>query len=136
MIVVDSNILLYLYLPSGPYSQQAEQLLHIDSEWVAPWLWRSEFRNALTLYLRQQQLTLEGACLIMRKAENLMREHEYEVSSVTVLTLAATSGCTAYDCEFVVVAQELKVPLVTVDKKVIKAFPNIAIALEKFVSQS
>jgi len=135
MIVVDSNILLYLYLPSGPHSQQAEQLLRLDSEWVAPWLWRSEFRNALTLYLRQQQLTLEGAGLIMRKAENLMREHEYEVSSVTVLTLAATSGCTAYDCEFVAVAQELKVPLVTVDKKVIKAFPNIAIALEKFVSQ-
>jgi len=134
MIVVDTNIPLYFYLPAGERSQQAEQALCLDSDWVAPLLWRSEFRNGLILYVRQQLLTLPDALLIMQKAENLMRGNEYQVSSATVLNLATTSGCTAYDCEFVALAQELNVSLVTVDKQILRAFPAIAIALNQFVS--
>ncbi len=46
MIVVDSNVLAYLYLP-GEYTAAAEVLLEHDSDWAAPILWRSEFRNIL-----------------------------------------------------------------------------------------
>jgi len=134
MIVVDTNILLYFYLFSE-YSIQAEQAFNRDSNWVAPFLWRSEFRNALMLYLRKKILTLEDISLMMQNAEAQMREHEYEVSSTTVINLAASSDCSAYDCEFVALAQELEVPLITVDKKVIRAFPKTAIPLEKFVLQ-
>lgn len=49
MIVVDSNVLAYLYLP-GEYSTAAEALLEQDSDWAAPILWRSEFRNILAGY--------------------------------------------------------------------------------------
>jgi predicted nucleic acid-binding protein len=54
------------------------------------------------------------------------------VSSEKVLELAGESGCTAYDCEFVALAQELGVALVTTDKQVLKAFPKIAVSLEQF----
>lgn len=44
MIVVDSNVLAYLYLP-GEHTAAAERLLEREPEWAAPVLWRSEFRN-------------------------------------------------------------------------------------------
>jgi len=51
MIVVDTNIIAYLYI-SGEKSLQAEQLLSFDSLWNAPILWRSEFRNVLSQYFK------------------------------------------------------------------------------------
>ncbi len=58
MIVVDTNIISYLYL-SGERSQQAEKLLSLDPHWCAPVLWRSEFRSVLGQYLRKNLLTFE-----------------------------------------------------------------------------
>ena len=52
-----------------------------------------------------------------------------------VLDLAAASSCSAYDCEFVALAQDLGVRLVTVDKQVLKEFPTVAIALGEFVAE-
>jgi len=38
-----------------------------------------------------------------------------------------------YDCEYVVLAEELEAVLVTKDKEILKYFPNIATDLDKFV---
>lgn len=133
MIVVDSNIIGYLYLTSAR-STQAEQLLLKDAEWAAPLLWRSEFRNVLALYIRKRLLSLEAAQEIMDEAINLMVDQEYEVVSSQVLRLAAQSSCSAYDCEFVALAQDLGVPLITVDKQVLDQFPQVAVSLAKYLA--
>ncbi len=122
MIVADTNLICYLLL-TGPQSQLAEQVLQRDAEWIAPPLWRSEFRNVLALYVRQEILTLNQSVRIVDTALDLMIGHEYEVASARVLQLAHESGCSAYDCEFVVLAEDLRVPLVTSDAKVLKTFP-------------
>ena len=72
MIVVDTNILAYLYLP-GEHTAIAEALLEHDPEWAAPVLWRSEFRNILAGYLRRGSLTFEQACSLQREACGLTR---------------------------------------------------------------
>lgn len=64
MIVVDTNIIAYLYL-QGEHTVQAEKVLQKDSEWMAPPLWRSEFRNVLAFYLRQENLSLDDARAII-----------------------------------------------------------------------
>lgn len=128
MIVVDSNILAYLYLPSE-LSEQAEQLLAKEPQWVAPILWRSELRNVLALYIRKEMLTLEQAYAIQTEAEALLNGSEYEVPSLDVLRLVESSECSAYDCEFVALAKRLNATLVTADKKILKEFPSIAITL-------
>lgn len=46
MIVVDSNVIAYLYL-QGEHTAAAERLLLHEPDWAAPALWRSEFRNIL-----------------------------------------------------------------------------------------
>ena len=128
MIVVDTNVVSYLYL-TGERSQQAEQLLSLDSHWCAPVLWRSEFRSVLGLYLRKGLLTLAEVLLILEQAEELLGDHEYEVPSADIMQLVNQSECSAYDCEFVALAKYLGVPLVTADKKLLRKFPDIAISL-------
>ena len=128
MIVVDSNVLAYLYLP-GEYTAIAETLLEHDPEWAAPVLWRSEFRNILAGYMRRKALSFEQACGLQREAENLLAGSEFEVASLTVLELVRNSDCSAYDCEFVALAMKLETRLVTMDGKLLRAFPRIAVAL-------
>lgn len=128
MIVVDSNILAYLYLP-GEFTTAAESLLEREPEWAAPVLWRSEFRNILAGYMRRGMLSFEQACTLQAEAEALMDGFEFDVPSREVLELVGQSECSAYDCEFVSLAVRLDSKLVTMDKKVLKAFPKIAVPL-------
>jgi predicted nucleic acid-binding protein len=128
MIVVDSNVLAYLYLP-GDYTAGAEALLEQDPDWAAPVLWRSEFRNILTGYLRRKALTFEQTCSLQSEAESLLAGSEFEVDSRAVLELVRDSDCSAYDCEFIALAMKLNTKLVTQDKKLLRAFPAQAVAL-------
>ena len=128
MIVVDSNVVAYLYLP-GEYTTAAEALLESDPNWAAPILWRSEFRNILAGYLRRGNLTFQQAHDLQREAEDLLRGAEYEVDSLSVLELVRDSECSAYDCEFVALAMKLGTKLVTMDGKLLRAFPGITAAL-------
>jgi len=128
MIVVDSNVLAYLYLP-GEHSTVAEALLERDPEWAAPALWKSEFRNILAGYMRRGALTFEQACGLQREAEGLLAGCEFDVDSLAVLELVRDSHCSAYDCEFIALAMRLDTWLVTMDKKLLRAFPKRAVAL-------
>lgn len=133
MIVVDTNIIAYLYLPTE-FTNQAERLLEQDPEWAAPVLWRSEFRNVLPLYLRRQLITFEKALQLQMEAESLMSEHEYEIGSFDIMTLVRDSHCSAYDCEFVALALSLGTKLVTMDQAILRAFPDTAISLTLFLA--
>ena len=133
MIVVDTNIIGYLYLTSDR-SAQAEQVLLKDPAWAAPLLWRSEMRNVLARYIRNQMLSLEEALQIMAEAINLMEDREYEVSSFQVLELTVASTCSAYDCEFIALAKDLNIPLVTVDQQILAQFPGAAVPLEEYIT--
>jgi predicted nucleic acid-binding protein len=128
MIVVDSNVVAYLYLP-GDYTEKAEALLEHDADWAAPLLWRSEFRNILAGYMRRKTLTFEAARDLQLEAESLLAGAEHEVDSRQVLELVRDSDCSAYDCEFVALAMTLGVKLVTMDAKLLKAFPKYAVPL-------
>jgi predicted nucleic acid-binding protein len=128
VIVVDTNILAYLYLPTA-YTASAEALLQKEPDWAAPVLWRSEFRNLLAGYLRRKTLSFEDAKAVQAEAESLLAGNEYDVSSDRVLELVRDSDCSAYDCEFVALAIQLDVKLVTMDAKLLKAFPSRAVPL-------
>ena len=134
MIVADSNVLAYLYLP-GEYTGRAEALFQQDSNWAAPLLWRSEFRNILAGYIRRKTVTLDQACSIQRQAETLLEGSEFEVDSGSVLKLVSETDCSAYDCEFVALALQLDVMLVTLDQKLLRAFPDRTATLQRTSSQ-
>ena len=128
MIVVDTNVLAYLYLP-GAHTSAAEALLERDSDWCAPILWRSEFRNIVAGYVRRKDISFEQATSLQAEAEGLLSGCEYEVESRAVLELVRDSDCSAYDCEFIALAMKLDTKLFTMDKKLLRAFPNRALSI-------
>ncbi len=134
MIVVDTNIIGYLFL-SSERSNQSEQALSKDPHWIAPVLWRSEFRNVLATYINQKLISFEDGLSIIAEAESLMKDAEFDVTSLQVLKLAEESGCSAYDCEFIALAIDMNVPLITVDKKILSKFPKISTSLDEFISE-
>jgi predicted nucleic acid-binding protein len=127
VIVSDTNLLIYLYV-QGQRTEESEAVLRRDPVWIAPLLWRSEFRNSLIGLVRKDVLSLEEALSIVDEAERWLAGHEYSVVSRHVLTLADQSGCSAYDCEFVALARDLGIPLVTTDSEILKAFPSLAVS--------
>lgn len=129
MIVVDANVLLYLLIP-GKHTADAERWLEHDPDWAVPRLWRSEVRNVLATYLRAGRIEQAEALALFQRAVLIIGLEEYEVETVEVLRLAHASGCSAYDCEYVALAQFLDVPLVTADRKLRLAFPGCSRALE------
>lgn len=134
MIVVDTNIIVYLLL-SGEHSKKATQALSREQVWAVPMLWRSELRNVLALYIRKSILTVSEAVAVIDRADELINGQEFSVSTRSVLELVERSNCSAYDCEFVALAQDLGTPLLTVDRRILDQFTDVAISLDRYVNR-
>lgn len=134
MIVADTNLIAYFSIHTE-HSVLAEAVCAVDSVWAAPLLWRSEYRATLLKYMRHAAMNFESAIGSLRLAEETVAGREYSVDSRKVLRLADDSKCSAYDCEYIALAQDLGVQMVTADKQILKAFPETAVSLEKFAKK-
>lgn len=135
MIVADTTLIAHLYI-DGDFSLMARQVFQRDSDWIAPAVWRSEFRNVLANHLRVGMISIEQAKLAMNSAEYQLNDGTYQVQSDAVLDLVATTKHSAYDCEFVVLAQARGTRVVTSDRRMLKIFPSVAISPAEFVNLS
>ena len=133
MIVVDTNILAHFWLPSDQ-TDLAEHVFQFDPEWAAPILWQSEFRNVVAAYMRKSLVDYDIAVQIIQEAEQQMADTTFSVQSWQVMRLVEGSSCSAYDCEFVALAQEASIPLVTSDRQILDNFPKHAISPQQFVA--
>lgn len=127
MIVADTSLIASLLL-STPATRVAESVLEKDPHWTAPALWRYEFKNVLATQVRVLGLPLDQAVALFEMAEEVMAEPEIEVDPRAILHLAHSKKLSAYDAEFLGLAQALKVKIVTFDKGILKAAPDVAIA--------
>ena len=133
MIVVDTNLVAHFFI-NGEHSDQAEKVFLKDPRWAAPLLWRSELRSVMVKCLRKEFFGTDDAIQIMDEAESLLSGGEYAVASAEVLTLAASTACSAYDGEFVVLARGLGVPFVTLDRALLESFPETAVSPARFLA--
>lgn len=131
MIVVDVNTIAYLWIP-GEMTELAERTLARDPHWVTSILWRSEFRNILAGYLRRGDLDRSAVDRCLSGAESQLAGHEYLIPSALVVEKVAASTCSAYDCEYVALAEDLRATLVTSDKQILRAFPTLSVSLKAF----
>ena len=69
----------------------------------------------------------------MKEAEGILGDRDYEVTSEMVLSLTERHPVSAYDAEYVSLAVDLGVSLMTDDEKILKEFEGIAISSEDFV---
>ncbi|MGD0877928.1 MAG: type II toxin-antitoxin system VapC family toxin [Anaerolineales bacterium] len=134
MIVVDTNIIVPLHLTSES-TRQVLEILKKDASWCSPPLWRSEFLNVLAGCLHRKSINLDQATQIMEAALITMAGSEISISPWRVLELTLASSCTAYECEFVALAKELGLKLVTLDRQILAHFPETAIAPAEFINK-
>ncbi len=131
MIVAGTSLIASLLLPTAA-TTEAEAVLEKDPEWVAPALWRSEFRNVLATWVKVMGLPVDAAVALFEKAEEVVGESEIEADTQEILRLAHRKKLSAYDAEFVALAQILKIPLVTFDTGILKAVSQVAISPKGF----
>lgn len=127
MIVVDTNVICYLLMP-GERTAAAERLYRTDPEWIAPRLWLDELLNVLATSERQAFLDADQAAAILRDAVDLMQDGTYEVPPERVLAIARRTGCSAYDSQFVALAEDHHLKLNTWDRKILERCPELAVA--------
>ena len=132
MIVADTNLAVYSVI-AGERSAAAQQVHEQDSEWAAPPLWRSEFRNVLAIYVRQGLLSASDSHRVWRLADSFVTHPQPEPDPAAILALAHERGLSGYDAEFAALAQSLAVPLVTADRRLLQACPGLAVSLDGFV---
>jgi predicted nucleic acid-binding protein len=131
MIVADTNMIAYLVIP-GQMTSLAEAARARDGDWRAPSLFASEWLNVVATHLRAGIFDRDEALRVYRRGLSMVMAHATRPDPVHVLNLTAQSGCTSYDCEFVALADDLGVPLVTADQKVVVAFPRSVVGLREF----
>lgn len=130
MIVADTNLIVYLFI-TGDKTVLAQEVLAKDPHWIVPPLWQSEFRNVIAGYIRRG-MTLTQAKQIMADAVLTLENRQVLPSSEKIMDLISESNCTAYDCEFIALAQQLNTLLVTADRQLLNQFPNSTMSLEEF----
>lgn len=125
MIVVDANIIAY-FLLRGERSRQVDRLVERDAEWIAPRLWMDEFLNVLATYERLGRLPASQSALALEDALALMEGGSYEVPAERVLAVARRTGCSAYDSQYIALAEDKGLELFTCDRGILKACPELA----------
>jgi predicted nucleic acid-binding protein len=128
MIVVDTNVVVYLLTGAGP-GEAAKALLEKDPEWAAPAILLSELRNVLAGLVRGGRLKPSQAQEMCGDAEEILGDRIAYVPSGPVLEMALAEGLSAYDAEFVVLARSLGVSLVTGDQGILDGAPDVAVGL-------
>jgi predicted nucleic acid-binding protein len=129
MIVVDTNILAY-FLIRGEYSEVVDRLYEVDPDWIAPRLWLDEFLNVLATSERNEKLSAAEADAILADVTELMSDSSYDVPAYRILSTARISGCTAYDSQYLALAQDLGLQLYTFDQKLIARSDGLAVRPE------
>ena len=131
MIVVDTNIVAYALI-DGPRTRLAREAFRRDPEWRLPHLWRHEFLNILATYARSGGANPDQMLSVWRQAEAALARFEHPVNMPLALELAVAHAISAYDAQFIALAQSLDVRCLTDDRELVRKFPRTAISLELF----
>lgn len=125
--VVDTNVIAYLLLGTAPFADEARGCLEIVTRPMAPGHWEAELANVLWMAVRG------GVLAAQEGSRRLALARQLGVESVATTTLcqgallrSLASGIAVYDTLFVELALRARCPMVTFDKAVLKAFPDVA----------
>ena len=97
--------------------------------WAAPGILVSELRNVLVGFVRRDALSPEHAEVMCADAAEVLGDRLFAVPSSNVLDTALACGLSAYDAEFVVLARQFDVPLVTADREILRSATDVAVSL-------
>jgi predicted nucleic acid-binding protein len=132
MIVIDANILIYALIECDN-SRLIPKLKAKDANWRTTELCRHETLNVLATYQRRGVLTLEQCRELLSHANQFITQAQCEVDFAASLDIAAKHGISGYDAQYVALATNLSVPLISEDRKLRQAVPETVISIQQFI---
>jgi predicted nucleic acid-binding protein len=131
VIVADVNLICYLLI-QGKHTALAERVYARDRRWIAPRYHRFELLNVLSNNVRFSGMPREHALAVWNRAFRIVPGFSVEPDPIDVFNASADLGLTTYDCEYLVLARMRKLRVVTADKKMVEAAPDLAVSMEDF----
>jgi predicted nucleic acid-binding protein len=135
MIVVDVNIVAYLLI-KGEKTDFARTLWEIENDWHLPGLWIHEFLNLLATSERAGHLKLNRCLEVLEEAWALFDSKTHVVDPGETLRLAARYRLTAYDAQYLALAQSMQTWLVSEDGKLRRAVPQCVRSMRSFLASN
>ncbi len=126
MIVVDTNIISYFLIRDEKFSEIVDRLFDYDSDWVAPRLWLDEYMNVLSTHVRNAGMAPEISVALLADAIDLMRDRSFEVIPERVMSVARRLECSAYDAQYVSLAEDMGLKFYSFDRRLVERCPDIA----------
>ncbi len=133
MIVADTNLIAQLVLKLDQ-TEQARLTYRRDPDWRMPDLWRHEFLNVLANYLRFDKVSLSTLLPVWQRASHLFDGSTCKVDKARALALSGERNISAYDAQYLALAQALGAPLITEDRRLLRAAPLEALTIKQFLA--
>ena len=122
MVVVDVNVVAFAFI-AGEKTESARALKERDPDWRLPRIWREEFASVIAVQVRSRHLGRETALALYREALAALLPGETETDPVLALEISMDLKLSAYDAQYLALARQLAVPLVSEDAALRAADP-------------
>ncbi|KAB2639892.1 MAG: type II toxin-antitoxin system VapC family toxin [Verrucomicrobia bacterium] len=129
MIVVDSSVISFLFL-EGELTESVKELHRIDSEWITPPILNHEMLNILAVVGTADQAVAPME-EIWRDLRALLGSRQQVPDPLRSLHLAIELKISGYEAQYVALAQQLNMPLVTEEQRLLEQLPALCLSIEE-----
>ena len=126
------NLLAYPLI-EGEFTAAAEQAYRRDRRWVAPRAHRFELLNILATNVRAGVVSVAQAEVAWLRVFRLVST-SCDAAPMDVLRLSVQAQTATYDCEYVALAGERRLRVVTNDGGMLRRFPDVAVSIVDFAA--
>lgn len=130
MQVIDCNVAVALYFDSV-HSHAARQLLRRDPDWHSEPMLVIEFVNVMATLMRVRRAPWAVATAHLNAVKALMKHSLHTAADEDTLHAAHHFGISGYDARYIVVARALGTRLVTEDRRLRAAAPDLTCSLDE-----
>lgn len=119
MIVIDASVVAYLMI-EGEMTDVVRELYRVDSDWVTPPILNHEILSILAAVGTEEQSS-QSVEVIWRDVRALLGAKQQVPDPVNSLRLAVELGISGFDAQYLSLAQQLNLPLITGEARLIEA---------------
>jgi predicted nucleic acid-binding protein len=125
--VVDTNVVAFHLLGTEPFAREAGEFWRTVGQCLAPASWAAELANVVWMAVRTGVISKTEGVRRLRFAGRLS-VHSVSIRTLWqgALTRAVETNLAVYDTLFVELAARQGVPLITFDKRLLRAAPTVA----------
>lgn len=117
MIVVDCTVIADFFIGNAELQSSVQSLLEMDSEWIAPVLWRYEFGHVLLKEVRGGRMSADKMDQFLAAGETLIIESVVDFDASEIAALSRARDLSFYDASYVWLGQARALPFYTRDGK-------------------